>query len=251
MNRKYVLCCLSILLSASLQGCTTIYQEAISGSGNISEETYTFAGLTGVELATIGELEIHLGDKEELQVSTDDNLQQYFEAAQDGEVLKIQTRGVVSLRPSRAVRYTLTVKGLEFIGLSSSGNAHAPALSADRFEVRIKSSGDLSVDRIEANSLGVHITSSGDVKIGEGVVDEQEIQIHSSGDYDGESVRSSQATVRLSSRGNARLWVERSLEAHLTSSGSVYYQGDPEVDESHSSTGRVRRIRERVSPAQR
>jgi hypothetical protein len=250
MKHKYALCCLSILLSVSLQGCTTIYHEAISGSGNTSEETYTLAGLTGVELATIGELEIRLGDKEELQISTDDNLQQYFEAAQDGDVLKIQTRGVVSLRPSQAVRYTLTVKELEFIGLSSSGNAHAPALSADHFEVRIKSSGNVSVDHIKANSLSVHITSSGDVKIGKGVVDVQEIQIHSSGDYDGESVRSSRATVRLSSGGNARLWVEKSLEANLTSSGSVYYQGDPEVDESHSSTGRVQRIRERVSRTQ-
>jgi hypothetical protein len=161
MKHKYVLCCLSIALSISLQGCIVIDHEAIHGSGNKSEETHTFTGLTGVQLSTLGELDIYLGDKEELRIEADDNLLQYFETGKDGGVLKIGTRRGFNLRPSRAVRYTLTVKELEFIGLSSSGNAHAPALSADRFEIRISSSGDLSVDGIEANSLNVHISSSG------------------------------------------------------------------------------------------
>ncbi len=99
------------------------------------------------------------------------------------------------------------------------------------------------MDGIEANSLNVRISSSGNVKIGEGVVDMQEIRISSSGDYHGESMRSGQVTVTLSSSGNARLWVEESLDANLSSSGSVYYKGDPEVFDSHSASGRVRRIR--------
>jgi len=245
MKRKYVLCCLSIVLSISLQGCMSIVtdRETIRGSGDISEETHAFSGLTGVRLSTFGELEIRLGDKEELRIEADDNLLQYFETRKDGEVLRIGTRRGFSLRPSRTVLYTLTVKELESIGLSSSGNAHAPALSADHFEIRISSSGDVSVDGIEANSLDVHISSSGNVEIGEGVVDKQEIRISSSGDYGGASVRSDEVTVRLNSGGNARVWVEKSLDATLSSSGSVYYKGDPEVVDSHSSSGRVRPIR--------
>ncbi len=143
MKRKYLLCCLSIVPLFSLQGCggTVIDRETIRGSGSISEETYAFTGITGVQLATSGELDITLGDKEELRILVDDNLLQYFEAGKDGETLKIGTSRGISLRPSRTVRYTLTVKELEFLGLSSSGNAYAPALSADRFEIRISSSG--------------------------------------------------------------------------------------------------------------
>ncbi len=245
MKRKYVRSCLSIVLVISFQGCTGMVseRETIRGSGNISEETHTFTGLTGVQLATIGELDIRLGDTEELQISADDNLLEYFEAAKDGDTLRIGTRSGVNLRPSEPVRYTLTVREIEFIGLSSTGNAHAPTLAADRFEIRVSSTGDLSVDGIEANALDVRISSTGDVRIGEGVVDSQNLRISSTGDYDGESVRSAQATVRLSSTGSARLWAEESLDATLTSTGSVSYRGDPEVSESHSSTGRVRRIR--------
>ena len=249
MKRRFLPCCLSIVLFVSVQGCVGLPtdRETIRGSGNISEATYTFAGITGVTLSTIGELEIQLGDTEELRIETDDNLLQYFEAGMDGGVLTIGTTpgtsSRFSLRPSRTVNYTLTVKELEFIGLSSTGNAHAPTLAADRFEIRVSSTGDLSVDGIEANALDVRISSTGDVRIGKGVVDSQNLRISSTGDYDGESVRSAQVTVRLSSTGSARLWAEESLNATLTSTGSVSYRGDPEVSESHSSTGQVRRIR--------
>ena len=178
MKRKSVLCCLSVLLSISLAGCMglVIGGETIRGSGSISEETYTFTGITGVQLSTLGELDIHLGDKEELRISTDDNLLEYFEAGKDGDTLRIGTRRGVNLRPSRPVRYTLTVRELEFIGLSSSGDANAPALSADRFEIRVSSSGDLSMDDLWTRALTVNISSSGNVRIGEGVVDSQDIR---------------------------------------------------------------------------
>ena len=215
MKRKCLICCLSIVLPISLQGCAglVLERETIRGSGSLSEAIHTFTGLTGVQLATIGELDIRLGDREELRISADDNLLEYFEAVKDGETLRISTRRGVRLRPSRPVRYTLTVRGLEFIGLSSSGYATAPVLTADRFEIRLSSSGDLSLDDLQARSLTVRISSSGDVGIGEGVVDSQDLRISSSGDYHGESVRSAQTTVRLSSSGNVRLWAEESLDA--------------------------------------
>ena len=265
MKPRFLPCCLSVVLFICVQGCVGVVfnRETVRGSGSISEETHTFTGIAGVRLATIGELDIQLGDTEELRIEADDNLLQYFEAGMDGDTLDIGTRRGFNLRPSQKVRYTLTVKELDFIGLSSSGNAHAPALSADRFEISISSSGDLSLDGVDANALrvqisssgdvsvngidaralDVHITSSGDVDIGEGVADTQVIRISSSGDYNGESVRSDHVTARLTSSGSARLWAAESLDATLSSSGSVYYRGDPQVSDSHSSSGRVRQVR--------
>ena len=141
------------------------------------------------------------------------------------------------------MRYTLTVKELELIELSSSGNAHARSLLVDRLEIRVTSAGDLRVDELEANVLEVVISSAGHVRIDDGVVDRQNLRISSAGNYHGGSLRSAHATVRLSSVGVARLWAEESLDATLSSVGSVYYRGNPEIVDSHSSTGRVRPIR--------
>ena len=285
MKRNIVPGVACVVLLGFSSGCLDIVigREVVRGSGSISEESHRLTGLTGVELATMGELEIRLGDTEALQVSADDNLQEYFLITTDGGTLRIDTRPGFNLRPSRPVRYTLTAREIEFIGLSSSGNATAPALRADRFEIRLGSSGDLSMDGIRADSvdvrlgstgslsvdgiqadsvdvllgstgnlsvddlragsLAVRISSTGDVRLGEGGVDSLDVTISSTGNYRGESVRSTRATVTLNSTGNARLWVEESLSATLNSTGSVSYKGDPEVTERSSSTGRVRSIR--------
>ena len=285
MKRKLGPFLACVILLGFSSGCLDVVLglETVRGSGRISEEIHRFTGLTGVELATRGRLEIRLGDTEALQVAADDNLHDYFEITTDGGTLRIGARPGFHLRPSRRIRYTLTVREIESIRLSSSGDASASALRADRFEVRLDSSGDLSVDAIEADvvdvrlgssgdlsvdtvqadavdvrldssgdlsvddlragSLAVRITSSGDVRIGGGEVDSLDLTINSSGDYDGESVRGPRATVVLSSSGDARLWADESLSARLSSSGSVSYRGDPEVVERTSSSGRVRPIR--------
>ncbi len=151
-------------------------QETLQGSGTIAEDTYTFTDLTGVRLSTLGELDIHLGDREELRIETDDNLLPYFEAEQVGDTLRIRGRRGANLQPSEPVRFTLTVRSLERIALSSSGNAHASRLSADRFEVDISSSGDLSMEGIEAGARFMRSTSadSGNVTIHDGAVEEQD-----------------------------------------------------------------------------
>ena len=113
----------------------------------------------------------------------------------------------------------------------------------DRLEIRVTSAGDLRVDELEANVLEVVISSAGHVRIDDGVVDRQNLRISSAGNYHGGSLRSGHATVRLSSVRVARLWAEESLDATLSSVGSVYYRGNPEIFDSHSSTGRVRPIR--------
>lgn len=276
---------LACIVLAFSTGCLDVVlgRESVRGSGSISVERHRFAGLTGVELATRGELEIRLGDDEGLQVSADDNLHEHLALTTAGGTLRIDTRPGVNLRPSRPIRYTLTARQIDFIELSSSGNARAPALRADRIEIRLNSSGDLSVDGIEAEtvaisvdssgdlsvdgveadavdvrlrssgdvemhdlragSLTVGISSSGDVRIRDGDADNLDVALNSSGNYRGESVRSTRATVALNSSGDVRLWVEESLDATLNSSGSVSYRGDPEVRERSTSTGRVRPIR--------
>ena len=276
---------LACVVLAFSTGCLDIVlgRESVRGSGRVSEERHRFAGLTGVELATRGELEIRLGDDEGLRISADDNLHEFFALTTDGGILTIDTRSGFNLRPSRPIRYTLTAREIEFIELSSSGNARAPALRTDRLELRLNSSGDLSVGSIQAESvdisvnssgdlsvdgvqadavdvrmrssgdvemhdlraasLTVGISSSGDVRIRDGDVDNLDVALNSSGDYRGESVRSTRATVVLNSTGDARLWVEESLDAALNSSGAVAYRGDPEVVERSNSTGRVRPIR--------
>jgi hypothetical protein len=239
-------------------------QRTVTGSGQVVEESRSVGGVTGVELAMPGTLQIELGGSESLRIEAEDNLLEHIETDVVGGTLTVTTSSGVTLLNTEPIRYYLTVASLDSIVASSSGDIVGPGFETDRFSVAVHSSGNVSlgpvvceslvvevsssgsvdVESLEAGSIDVQINSSGNVLIGRGAVDTQEVQISSSGEYRAETLASLEARVRLTSSGGATLRVQDRLTADLSSSGSVFYYGDPSVDEDTTSSGRVVRAGE-------
>jgi hypothetical protein len=238
--------------------------QGVRGSGDVAEETREIAGVNAVQLATQGELENEVGEVEALRIEAEDNLLPYLETEVRGGTLTISSRGGVNLRPTRPVRYFLTIRELERIELSSSGDAVAPDLEAGRFTVWINSSGDLRMGDLVADAVSIGISSSGSVALGDvqaetldvdinssgsleiagGTVQRQDIVISSSGGYRARGLATSEADVRLTSSGDATIRVSDALTARLSSSGDLQYLGNPSVDARETSSGDVKKIGE-------
>jgi hypothetical protein len=262
---------LAVLLTValSIMACRigtlpSVVGQGVRGSGDVVEETREIAGVDGVELATLGELEIEVGEVESLRIEAEDNLLPYLKTEVRAGTLTISSQSGVNLRPTRPVRYFLVVSELESIKLSSSGDAVAPDLEAGRFTVRISSSGDLRMGDLVADAVNIEISSSGSVVLGDvqadtllvdigssgsleiagGTVQRQEIAISSSGNYRARGLASSEADVRLTSSGGATIRVSDALTARLSSSGDLQYLGNPSVDARETSSGDVTKIGE-------
>ena len=235
---------LTLVLSAcdlmALQGVG----ERVTGSGNVVEENREVSDISGVHLATIGDMRIELGDKESLLIEAEDNLLEHFETEVRNGKLIIGTRDNVSLNPTKPVNYYLTVSGLETIEISSTGNITAPDLQAEQFTININSVGNLAMGELIADSLDVDMDSSGNANIAGGEVGSQNITIDSTGNYTAENLASENADVRINSTGNATIWVSEQLKARLNSTGNVRYRGNPTVDASSNSTGEAIQIGE-------
>jgi len=229
-----VLLLMTLIISACLGQARLVV-----GSGNVVEEPRQVSGISGVNLATIGDLTIELGETEAFSITADDNLMQYLKTAVVGGVLRIEVNDRVNLKPSTPVKYSLTVKSLDSIKVSSVGDVNAPALSADRFSVTISSTGDVNIPSLEAKTLNVDISSTGNLSIDGGAVISQDIKISSTGKYSAQDMTSEDATVRLSSTGSAEIWVENTLTAKLNSTGDLYYRGSPTIDADTNSSGDV------------
>ena len=265
-NRMRIVIFVSILtlsaLACRMGGISTSRRTTIRGSGDRVEETRTVSDFSGVELATAGTLTIEVGEKEGLRIEAEDNLMPYIETGVRGGRLTIETREGVNLRSTQPVRYYLTVKDLDTIVISSSGDVEAPGLDAERFSVEIRSSGNLKMANLEADRLTVDISSSGDMSmeilhadtleveinssgnldIAGGEVQRQDITINSSGDYAARDLESAEAEVHLRSNGSATIQVRDHLKTHLSSSGDLRFIGNPTVDAMTSSSGDVVRI---------
>ncbi|MDT8323701.1 MAG: head GIN domain-containing protein [Bacteroidota bacterium] len=236
--------------------------EGVAGSGTPAKDVRSFSALRGVHLATIGDLRVEKGDRDELLIEADDNLLKYFTTRVEDGVLRIDTEDGISIRPRKDVRYHLITTSLELLRASSSGDITAKDCVGEIVEVHSSSSGDITVRDIDATdvqvgssssgdvrivmlqaqSLEARLSSSGDVTIRDGSVEQQEVRVSSSGDYDAAGIRSQRATVRTSSSGDIRVWAVDKLRASTSSSGSVRFRGNPDVEAHSSSSGDIERI---------
>jgi hypothetical protein len=225
-----------VVATIALSACSTT---TVRGSGNVVEESREVSGVTGVNLATISDLTITVGDTESLRIEAEDNLMEYFETTVRNGKLRIETQDNIKLETTKPVRYYLTVTGLDTIQITSAGNIEAPDLVAEEFSLTISSAGDLKMGELNADTLEVDIGSTGNLDIAGGEVKSQNITIGSTGNYAAQDLASDEAEVRLRSTGSATIWVRDQLQANLSSSGDLRYRGDPTVDATTSSTGEV------------
>ena len=262
MNKKILLfAVLALFIFGSGSDCEDLIGERVRGSGNMDEEIRNISGVSGVKLATLGKLYIELGQEEKLLIKAEDNLLEYLETDVRNGVLIIDTRRNINIRPRKKVSYYLTVRELDSIKISSSGDIEAPDLKTNRLkfsvgssgdlrtgdldvkslDVSISSSGDIFIPELQANTIDVNISSSGDLDIDGGNVEKQDVTISSSGNYQARNLESREARVRISSSGDAYLSVEDYLYVRISSSGNLYYSGNPRLDQSSSSSGRVKK----------
>jgi hypothetical protein len=229
---------LCILLIFLLSACSGgILSTSVRGAGNVTSDVRDVADIQSVDLATIGDLTITLGQTESLTVEAEANLLPYIETQVINGVLTIRTSSGTNLLPTQPIHYTLTVIGLDALSVSSAGNIDAPALQPTLFSVAISSSGNIHLAGLSADSLEVQISSSGSLTIDTGQVRQQNISISSSGSYNAGNVSSQDATVTIASSGNATIWVTGTLNGQISSSGNVNYYGNPAVSVSTSSSG--------------
>lgn len=229
-----------MVVAISLFACNLSTQlDVVRGSGSMAMEERVVEDIRGVTLATLGDLTIEVGTEELFVIEAEENLLPYLETEVREGTLTIRNKAGVSLSPTEEVHYYLTVKDLETLVVSSSGNIEAPAFEAQTFSIKTISSGDIHLQGVEAERLEVEIGSSGDITIDEGQVAHEEIRIYSSGAFSADDVRCESASVEITSSGHAHIWASDSLDANLSSSGNVNIYGDPEISQSTSSSGRV------------
>jgi len=201
-------------------------------------------GFDSVTFATSGELIIAQGDQESLEIVTRAGDLPRIVTEVRGATLFIGREGPGPLFSLSPPIFRLSVKTIAGLETHSSGKITVNNLRASSLRIRISSSGGIRIDSLAADSLDVLISSSGSVRVA-GRVKQQDIRLSSSGSYLAGNLDSRTARVKVSSSGSATLRVSDSLEASVTSSGSVrYYGSSPQVEANVTSSGRLVRLGE-------
>jgi sRNA-binding carbon storage regulator CsrA len=252
MFRKGILAML-LVITLGLAACdgTVLDQTTVRGSGVLGTEERSLPAFTAIRLNSSADVIVSRGQEQRVVASADDNVLPYLRTDVEGDTLVVDVRpdgggGISILNTRHPMQVEVTVPSLTELVVNSSGDISAERLEGNDIALEINSSGDITVGevrgdqvrivvnssgdvemmRIEAYQLDARMTSSGNVTLA-GEVRSQQVRISSSGNYEAAELRSADATVDLSSSGNATVWVTNSLRSDRSSSGETRYYGNP------------------------
>lgn len=216
----------------------------MTGSGNVITEARDVTGFNEIALSGSGTGIVTQGDEEALTIEAEDNLLPFIKSEVRGNRLMIyHENGLFARpRPTRPIRYHITVKRLNAVQRSGSGDLEAANIATDRLEVNVSGSGTVAFAALAADRLTSSVSGSGGLRFSSGRVNTQEASISGSGQYAAGGLESSKASVMVSGSGRATVHASDALSLHISGSGLVEYAGEPRVRQAVSGSGRVQRL---------
>jgi hypothetical protein len=227
-----------LVLQATTQN---FWKGNISGEGPIITRTVNLANFDGVINGFSCDVEITRGSDHKVVLEGQENILNNLRLDVDDGILKIKYDRTIK-RASK-VKIYITMPTLTHASLSGSGDMRTTNHfgNLDDLEVGVSGSGNLSLSA-SAKSIEARLSGSGSVVL-EGNTKDLEISISGSGDLDARQLESDNCVVRISGSGNATVYVHQALEARVSGSGNIRYQGDvAKVQSRVSGSGSVRSI---------
>jgi len=205
----------------------------VTGSGKVVSEERKAGYFNAVKVSSGIDVYLTQGEKESITVEADDNLHEYIITEIKDNTLKVYSK--TNIRKAEAKKVYVTIKDVEKLSASSAGDLYGETLiKSDELSLSASSAGDIKL-KVEVTRLKCRISSSGDIDL-EGVADELEADLSSAGDLKAFDLITRIADVSTSSAGDARITVTEKLRARASSAGDIYYKGNPQQVDAHSSS---------------
>src|SRR5262249_38638611 len=156
-------------------------------------------------------------------VEAEDNLLPYLTTEVHGSRLVIGTKPRTNLRPTKPIVFRLTVKNLESLALSGSGNIEAGDIDSKGFVADLSGSGNLTLGRVTAPRFKLQSSGSGDFKSQDVKTDEVRLDASGSGSRTINRLETKELNVDQSASGSIRLSGRSDIQK-IEMSGSGSYE---------------------------
>jgi hypothetical protein len=206
MNKKLIFVLIVVALIMSACSFTPFSTNQVVGSGKLISETRSVSSFSSVELKGSADITITFGSTESVVVAADDNIVPLISTSVLAGRLVIDNKFGANYTTHNSVRVSITMKSLQGITLSGSGNINVTGLNADTLTVNLPGSGNITASGT-ANKVNVSLDGSGNVYC--------------------DQVTAKDATTTLRGSGNVTVYASESLDASIPGSGSIRYSGNP------------------------
>lgn len=157
---------------AALVSCTlTLAQDndnnkkKIEGSGNVVTKDRAVQPFDAIDASGVYSLVLIQGNKEEVKIEADDNLQDLFEVNNEGSKLKVNMKKDVNFNSDKKLKVTITFKKIKSLDLKMVGSTTSEGqLNFDDLTINNKSVGSVKLNLV-TNKLNINNKSVGDINL--------------------------------------------------------------------------------------
>jgi Putative auto-transporter adhesin, head GIN domain len=206
----------------------------------VSSDEREVSGFSGISSSGSFDVFVTLGDKESLRLEGDPERLSEIETKVEDGILKIRTKDLIkSWNGNKGkVNIYITAKALNTLTMSGSGDMKVDGtVKADLLTTKVSGSGSISLNADSHNYIGV-ISGSGGINA-KGNTGNAKITIAGSGDFKGREFHSASADIKVSGSGDASIYADQTLDAVISGSGHIKYEGNAQVSETKSGSGGV------------
>jgi hypothetical protein len=140
-------------------------KERIEGSGNVITKEVAVKSFDELSASGIFSLQLLQGDREQVKIEAEDNLQDLFVVENDGAKLKISMKKDVNFSSKKKMKVYVTFRNLKSMDLSMvGGTSSGEKLKLDELTLKNKSVGSVNLD-IALQKLNLENESVGTVKL--------------------------------------------------------------------------------------
>jgi len=233
--------CAGMLLLLS-QGCSKddpIVGPAppIFGSGNVITESRELDSVFAIRVELQATISIGQADSQSIDVSVDDNLQQYVETVVENGTLILRVADSVTIT---SYDLDIEIKLPDIRRIAVSGIAtivSSTVLDVDQLEVSVTGTGTIVLE-VTAERLSTSVTGIADIDY-EGMVTEHTIIIIGSATLSSYDLGTTSTTVSISGVGTLLVRALDELDVSISGVGTVHYKGHPTVTEDITGSGQV------------
>ena len=231
---------ISVLCVFTISSCVH-YGEGERGNGEMITSNFRVDNFKKLEIGGAFKVILEKGEKENVNIRMDENLERYIEVENHGSTLYIGSEEF--LRSDEGIEVVVTYRVLEKIDISGACKMETEGvLDGDYLTIDMGGAGALELE-LDVRELDLTISGAGVVELS-GMAGFQHLNLQGAGGYNGFNLRSQKCEIDISGIGSAEVNVEGELVAEISGLGGVAYKGDPKsVKTNISGLGTVKEAR--------
>ena len=210
--------------------CREIFAKRIRGNGHIVSQTRSVDDFNSIRVS--GSIDVYASQDSatSVKIETDENLQEYIEIVNEGDVLNIHTKQGYNARPSKTIK--VYVSSAQYKSFDASGScdlySEGQISSTDALEFHASGSCKITMD-VNAPKVSAHVSGACDVIL-KGETKDFSVDGSGSTDIRCFDLKADNVTVDLSGAGDAEVFANTSLNGSASGAADIKYKGNAQTN---------------------